>query len=90
MLSLWNITKLNSDLLIMEEEMATENRISQIHENNKQAIVWTVNKEDFMYKFLNSKVDAIITDEIELVERIQTFLDNRTDLRVIQDNISEK
>ena len=86
---LGNITSLNCDCLIMEEEMATENRIEQIHEAGKKAIVWTVNTETGLYKFLDSNADGIITDEIVLAEKVQQQLDDRTDLSFLADRFSD-
>ncbi|MCR4676605.1 MAG: hypothetical protein K5634_05185, partial [Sphaerochaetaceae bacterium] len=85
--SLGNVAKLNCDLIIMEEESATETNISNIHEAGKEAIVWTVNTEDGLYHFLDSKVDSIITDEIILAEKVQKQLNERTDLEVLEDNL---
>lgn len=84
-----NVAKLNCDLLIMEEEMATAMRVEQIHLAGKQAVVWTVNTESAMRHFLHSRVDAIITDEIALAERVQAQLDERTELQVLQDSLSD-
>ena len=36
-------------------------------------------------KFLNGPADLIITDHIDLAEAIQTELDRRSDLEIIQD-----
>lgn len=80
-----DVARLNCDILIMEEEMATSSRIDSVHESGKTVIVWTVNSESGMYKFLNSNVDGVITDEIELAQRTQETLDHRTELQVIQD-----
>lgn len=82
-----DLSKLNCDLLIMEEETATEDRIKKIHEAGKQAIVWTVNSADSMYRFLDSDVDAVITDQIRLAIETQKNLDDRTDLQVLQDHL---
>lgn len=79
------VSRLNCDLLIMEEETATSGRIEEIHKAGKQAFVWTVNTEQSMRTFLNSRVDGIITDEIELAKTVQHQLDDRTDLEVIRD-----
>lgn len=84
-----NISKLNCDLLIMEEETATNNRVNQVHEAEKQAIVWTVNREDSLFNFLDSNVDAVITDEIDLAQLVQDLLDDRTDLEVMEDNLED-
>ncbi|MGI6220952.1 MAG: glycerophosphodiester phosphodiesterase family protein [Coriobacteriales bacterium] len=88
-LGIGNLSKLNCDLLIMEEEMASELTMAQIHLAGKQAIVWTVNTEKGMRKFLDSSVDAVITDEIPLAEEIQAKLDSRTDLQVMEDQLGE-
>ena len=84
-----NVSRLNCDLLIMEEETASDLVIDQIHLAGKEAIVWTVNKEASMRRFLDSRVDAVITDEIEMAERVQESLDERTDLEVLQDRLGD-
>ena len=86
---LGNVANLNCDLLIMEEEMGTDERINQIHEAGKQAIVWTVNTEDSMYRFLQSSCDAVITDEIKLAEEVQAKLDARTEYEVLLDKLAD-
>lgn len=70
-IGLGDVSHLNCDLLIMEESTATRNRIRQIHDAGKQAIVWTVNSEEGMQHFLDSEIDAVITDEIPLAQRVQ-------------------
>ncbi|MCR5747908.1 MAG: glycerophosphoryl diester phosphodiesterase membrane domain-containing protein [Lachnospiraceae bacterium] len=86
--SLGNVANLNCDLLIMEEEAATDANISDVHSADKEVIVWTVNTPEGMYKFLDSSIDAVITDEILLAEDVQAQLDDRTDLKVIEDKLS--
>ncbi len=83
-----DVSRLNCDLLIMEEEFASARRVNQIHDAGKQAIVWTVNSEKGLYHFLDSSIDGVITDEVELAERVQKELDERTDLRLLQDRLS--
>ena len=84
-----NVAKMNCDQLIMEEEMATETRVEQIHDAGKQAIVWTVNTEDSMRSFLDSQIDGIITDEIELAERVQAELDARTEFEELEAQLED-
>ncbi len=86
--SLGNIANLNCDLLIIEEESASEAKIMDVHMAGKQMIVWTVNTEEGMYRFLDSDVDGVITDEIPLAEEVQKDLDRRTDLKVVQDKLT--
>ncbi len=85
--SLGDVSSLTCDLLIMEEETATDTNINNIHKAGKQAIAWTVNTEEGMYHFLDTWLDAVITDEIILAEEVQAKLDNRTDLQVMEDLI---
>lgn len=82
-----NAARLNCDLLIMEEQIATEFRIDQIHRAGKQAIVWTVNTAEGMYRFLDSSIDGVITDEIRLAEETRKRLEERTDLQIIRDKL---
>ena len=86
---LGNVANLNCDLLIMEEEMGTRERIGQIHAAGKEAIVWTVNTESGMQRFLDSAVDGVITDEVELAERVREELDARPVIRVIRDRFGD-
>ena len=85
--SLGDVSNLKCDILIMEEETASSDNISNIHEAGKQAMVWTVNTEEGMYHFLDSFADGVITDEIVLAEEVQADLDDRTDLEVLEDKL---
>ncbi len=85
--SLGDVSKLNCDLIIMEEEAAIDINIYSIHKAGKQAMVWTVNTETGMYKFLDSTIDGVITDEIPMAEKVQARLDERTDLEIIKDEL---
>ncbi|MBR5178684.1 MAG: glycerophosphoryl diester phosphodiesterase membrane domain-containing protein [Lachnospiraceae bacterium] len=88
-ISLGDVSRLNCDLLIMEESAATDTSIDQIHSAGKLAYVWTVNTEAGMHRFLASEIDGIITDEIPMSEQVQEELDSRTDLQVITDWMSD-
>ena len=82
-----DISKLNCDMLLMEEEMSTFWQIMQIKAAGKQTGIWTVNKEDGMRRFMNSGADFIITDEIPMALRIQEELKARTDVELMKDRI---
>lgn len=85
---LGDVSRLNCDLLIMEEKMGAEARISSIHDSGKQAIVWTVNTEASMNRFLDqfqSNVDGIITDEVELAEQVRAKLASRSEYQILRD-----
>jgi glycerophosphoryl diester phosphodiesterase len=69
--------------------MATDSRIDSIHNSGKEVYVWTINTESGMYKFLDSSCDGIITDQIEMAERVQETLDNRTDMKLLQDKLED-
>ena len=81
---LGHVTRLHCDILIMEEEMASVDRIDAIKGAGKKAIAWTVNTKEGMEKYFDSDVDAIITDEVALALQTQEELAGRTDLEVIE------
>lgn len=61
-----NAANLNCDYLILEESAATDAAITSIHDAEKKTIVWTVNTEASMDKYLMGSADAIITDEVAM------------------------
>ena len=67
--------------------MASDSRIDTIHASGKEVYVWTINTERGMYRFLDSHCDGIITDQIEMAERVQAELDKRSDLQLLQDRL---
>ncbi len=73
-----------ADLLIMEEDVATESNVDNAHRFGKTVVVWTVNGRTSMEKFLDSKADAIITDHVEEALACREELNNRSDTEKIQ------
>lgn len=75
-LSIGNSGDFNANNVILEEDVATDSALTQIHANNKKAIVWTVNDYINMEKFVEKEIDGIITDEpktlIEILDRVIT------------------
>ncbi|MBQ9606709.1 MAG: glycerophosphoryl diester phosphodiesterase membrane domain-containing protein [Lachnospiraceae bacterium] len=86
---LGEIENLNCDILITEEEMTSDDLVLKLHEAGKKSMIWTVNEEEDLYKFLDMDVDGIITDTIELAEDVQKQLDNRSEVEVIKDSIGD-
>ena len=84
-----DISALNCDILIMEEEIATDTRIALAENDGKKTAVWTVNSMSSMEKYLDSNVNAIITDNIELAHTVQEELDDRTDYEMIRSWIGD-
>lgn len=80
-----DLSLLNCDMLLMEEETATDEHIRQAHEDGKKAGVWTVNTRTSMGQLLNSETDYVITDRIDYATEVQSNLNKRTDLQVIVD-----
>lgn len=78
------------DILIMEEAEATPDKVSEIKDAGKKAIVWTVNKEESIDKFVNSDVDGIITDYVVKVKEGMVRRDNRSDIEIILDNVMDR
>lgn len=81
--------KLKGDILIVEEEEATDEKIQEIHRAGKKVIVWTVNSQASIKKFVLSNVDGIITDFVSDVKKRMKDRDNRSDLEMILDSIFE-
>ena len=71
------------DYLALEEEIATDDTIASVHKKGKKLLVWTVNEEGDIEKFLTSDADAIITDSVKLSGKIKTRLENRMPNEVI-------
>ena len=87
--ALGDVTRVNCDLMVLEEEMSTEDLISRIHDAGKEVYVWTINTEQGMKKFLMGMCDGIITDQIELAQQVQDTLNKRSDFQVIQDRFRD-
>lgn len=60
--SLGSVEKFVGDYLIMEESEATIEKVEKIKESGKKVVVWTVNTDESIEKFIESDVDGIITD----------------------------
>lgn len=75
------------DLLVLEEMLAGEGPVAAIQLAGKQAIVWTVDEDDAIKRFLCSDVDAIITDEVRAVMEAKGQLLGRSDFERLLDAI---
>lgn len=84
------IDKLAGDILIMEEREASPEKIDKIHRAGKKAVVWTVNKEESISKFVRSEIDGIITDYVLKVRRGIEDRDARTDYEILIDALFGK
>lgn len=80
-----DIALLECDLLLAEEETASNNFIADVHEGNRKIGVWTANNESVLRRVLNGDADCVITDELELTASVQKILDNRTEVEIIYD-----
>jgi glycerophosphoryl diester phosphodiesterase len=84
---LGDYTKLDCDYLGVEEGIVTEALCSDAHINGKKVDVWTPNDFTSLYQFLDSSVDCITTDQVELAEEVQDLLDRRTDRTILEDRL---
>ncbi|MDO5701126.1 MAG: glycerophosphoryl diester phosphodiesterase membrane domain-containing protein [Bowdeniella nasicola] len=66
-LSIGDVTRLHGDAIVLEEGEATGWRLLTLSLADKDAMVWTVNKEREMRRLITRDLDAIITDEPELL-----------------------
>jgi glycerophosphoryl diester phosphodiesterase len=78
---------LQGDYLIMEEAEASYEKVSDLKAQGKKVIVWTVNTEESIQRFVNSEVDGIITDYVLDVKAGIKARDERTDFEVIVDAV---
>ncbi len=82
-----DLKDLKGDYLIMEEREATEEKIYEIHDAGKKAIVWTVNTQSSIDKFIYSDVDGIITDHIPLVNDAIKASKERSHIEILLFNL---
>lgn len=85
--ALGDVRKIEGDILIMEEKEATDENIQKIHSVGKRAVVWTVNTDESINKFIEKNVDGIITDYVVKVQNAMKNRKNKTDLEIIFDTI---
>ena len=78
---------LNCDYLALEEESSTSDTVKNIHDEGKQALVWTVNKKGSQKHFLCSNVDGIITDNPSQAAEVAMNLSHRSDIDRMVDKI---
>ncbi|HFH9840242.1 TPA: glycerophosphodiester phosphodiesterase family protein [Streptococcus suis] len=78
---------LQGDYLIMEEAEASPEKVADLKVQGKKVIVWTVNTEESIQRFVNSEVDGIITDYALDVKAAMKARDERTDFEVIVDSV---
>lgn len=78
---------LQGDYLIMEEAEASPEKVADLKAKGKKVIVWTVNTEESIQRFVNSEVDGIITDYVLDVKAGIKARDERTDFEVIVDSV---
>ncbi|MDO5719055.1 MAG: glycerophosphoryl diester phosphodiesterase membrane domain-containing protein [Tissierellia bacterium] len=83
--SIGDTASMNGDYLIMEEREANPDRVAEIQDAGKKAIVWTVNTSESINKFVRSEVDGIITDHVKDVKDAMIASDQRSDIDLIMD-----
>ena len=83
-----NLSKLNCDILLLEEESVSNARIAEIHAAGKQIGVWTVNDVDGFRRFFDSAVDYIITDDLVTAREQREYLAERTPYQVLEDRLA--
>ncbi len=62
--SLGDTHQLLGDYLIVEEDAASAELLSQLHEVGKKTAIWTINTPESMDRAVNLHVDAVITDYV--------------------------
>ena len=81
--------KLPCDILGLEEGMGSPLIYAQAHSGGKEVAVWTPNTDQALRTFMDSDVDYITTDEIEIAEQVRKDLDARTERELIIDRLQD-
>ncbi len=81
------VDELKGDILIMEEREATIEKIDSIKSKGKKVVVWTVNSEESIAKFVNMEIDGIITDCVKCVKLGIEKREKRSDIEIVIDNL---
>lgn len=85
--SFGKLDQLVADYMIIEEQSVNQEIIDYFHQKNKKVVVWTINSEDSIKKFLASDVDALISDNLtELQQQIKQY-HQRDDIQIILDSL---
>ncbi len=71
-------TQLECDYLVMEERVATRDKLMRVRFSGKKAVVWTVDEESSVKHFLQSDVDAIITNQVEEAMAVKEQLESES------------
>ena len=82
-----NTPDLNCDCIGLEAESATAYKVETIHQENKKALVWTVNEKSIQRHFLSSEADGIITDNVAQAVDVKEALASRSDLARMLDRV---
>lgn len=80
-------SNLNCDYIGLEEESATSDAISSIHDEGKKVLVWTANEEESQRHFLCTLADGLITDNVTQAIELSGELGDRSDLDRMVDRI---
>lgn len=89
-LAFGDIGGLKGNYLVMEEDAATVSNVDTVQINDKKAVVWTVNTEESIHRFVNSEVDAIITDQITNVKAALKQRTTKTGIDALLELLSQK
>ncbi len=65
-----NLAQTNVDFIAISPALITQNLIKRVHNNNKTVAVWTVDDVDEMMRYLNLRVDALITNKPKLLAEV--------------------
>ncbi|MDO5734650.1 MAG: glycerophosphodiester phosphodiesterase family protein [Eubacteriales bacterium] len=79
-----DIASMKGDYLIMEEAEAVDKKIKEIKNAGKKAVVWTVNTDESIVKYIHSNVDGIITDHVLKVKAAMEESQAKTDFEAIK------
>ncbi len=64
--------KLPVSFVVPQHKLVSQELIDDLHSAGKKVIVWTVNREEDVRRFVGWGVDAIVSDEPEMLVRVTT------------------
>lgn len=82
-----NFQDMDCDVIGLEELLVNDALCFTIHQKGKQVSAWTPNTEESLRTLLDSDLDMITTDSVDLAERIKEELNERSPREVLKDRL---
>ncbi|WP_425538308.1 glycerophosphodiester phosphodiesterase family protein [Microaceticoccus formicicus] len=84
-LAIGDVSKLEGDYLILEEDAASDSVIEKISNAGKKSVIWTVNTAESIDKQIRSYAEAIIIDQLDLAKKTLEEYNKRDDRDILRE-----